>query len=285
MINYDSINEISALLKERGLVPRKRWGQNFLVSKGARQKLLALIDPKEAHHVWEIGPGLGSLTALVLPKVKSMTLFEIDHGYYLLLDELFGKTPGLRILEGDFLKTWKKEMSLHGIPDIILGNLPYNAGSVMLGNIVKEGAVPGRCIFTLQKEVVQRIAAEPGKKTYSAFSMICQYVFSVRVHGTLAPGSFYPCPQVTSAIVELYPHHRYKDSGTGPIYFKLVHDLFASRRKTIRNNLISGSLAREYGKDLVFQVLQDTGIDPALRGETVPVDMAVQFAERLMSSV
>ena len=58
MINYDSINEISALLKERGLAPRKRWGQNFLVSNGARQKLLALIDPKEAHRAWDIGPGL-----------------------------------------------------------------------------------------------------------------------------------------------------------------------------------------------------------------------------------
>jgi len=216
--------------------------------------------------VWEIGPGIGAMTRKLAGRVKKLTVFEIDRGFCRILADQFENTPGWTLVEGDFLKTWPFIFSQEGFPDCILGNLPYNAGSVMIADLVKTEGITSRMVFTLQKEVVKRMTAAPGTRDYSGFSALCQFVCDVTGYGDLHSGSFFPSPRVVSSIVSLIPHFRY--SGVNrDIFFQLVNDMFAARRKTLRNNLLNGALARLYGKDVMAAVLEAENLGENRRGE------------------
>ena len=116
-MNYDSKSEICALLKERGLSPTKKFGQNFMISPSAREKVLSFVNIKEGSYVWEIGGGLGSMTSMALKRVGDtgrLVVFEIDRGYISFLGEQFGANPGFEIAEGDMVKTWKGIFEKYG---------------------------------------------------------------------------------------------------------------------------------------------------------------------------
>ncbi|PKL03960.1 MAG: hypothetical protein CVV53_09020, partial [Spirochaetae bacterium HGW-Spirochaetae-9] len=156
----------------------KRFGQNFLVDPNAREKLYAALGTTAPVHVWEIGPGIGAMTALLLQRGHSVTAFEIDHGFARILRDLFGDNPRFTLVEGDFLKTWKDAGTN---PDIVFGNLPYNVALTIIGDLLESGQVPQRMIFTVQKEAAQRIVAVPGTKDYSAFSVLCSSVCRAKI--------------------------------------------------------------------------------------------------------
>lgn len=281
LINFNSVTEIKQLLESRGLAIRKRWGQNFLVSPGVREKLAAILDLRESDTVWEIGPGIGSMTSLVAGKVDILTLFEIDPGYVKILQSFFQSCGGIAIREGDFLKTWELCFREQGKPNKIFGNLPYNTGSVMLGRLIEENMKVDKMVFTLQKEVVDRVVAVPGTRDYSSFSMLVQFMYHPVSHGTIAAGAFYPRPNVTSAIVELIPHNRYTELKNRELFFSLAKDLFSSRRKTIRNTIRGGGVASQYGADHVLAAFETIGINTGLRGECLPVDAVVAVAAEI----
>ena len=290
MINFNSITEIKQLLESNDLAFRKRWGQNFLVSEGVKTKLISLLGPRDSDIVWEIGPGIGSMTSLLVGKVKTLLLFEIDPGYVEILQSFF-QTPEIIaqdrvvILEGDFLENWEHCYRERGVPGKIFGNLPYNAGSMMIGRLIEEGVRAEKIVFTLQKEVVDRIIAAPGNKEYSSFSMLVQFMYDPVSHGTIASGAFYPRPNVTSAIVELIPHGKYSELKDRSLFFTLVKDLYSSRRKTIRNTIRGGSVAAVYGSDLVLSAFKTVGIDSGLRGERLSVDTVVEVAREIENSI
>ena len=114
----------------------------------------------------------------------------------------------------------------------------------------------------------------------SSFSMLCQYVFNIRSIGDLKSGSFYPAPEVTSTILELKPHYLY-ENGNSRMYFKIIRDLFQSRRKTIKNNLTKGWIGKNISWDIVEKSLLQAGIRPADRGENIPVSSVVEFVNYL----
>lgn len=221
------------------------------------------------------------MTSLAAGKVKRLTAFEIDFGYAALLNSFFQSCEGVSIREGDFLKTWEGCFREQGLPDKIFGNLPYNSGSVMIGRLIEENIRVDKMVFTLQKEVVDRIAADPGTRDYSSFSMLVQFMYDPVTHGTISAGSFYPRPNVLSAIVELIPHDRYSELKNRALYFKLVKDLFSSRRKTIRNTIRGGRVASLYGADQVLSAFETLGIDIGLRGECLPVDAVAAVTEKI----
>ena len=192
--NYDSPGELRTFLKDRGLATTKRFGQNFLINPGIRKKLLEFLNPREGETIWEIGPGLGAMTQMLLPRVGKLTAFEIDRGFCRLLPDLFGSSPRWNLVEGDFLKTWKEYWGDHKIPDGLFGTLPYNRGASMILALLEENCLPSRMVFTVQKEVAQRMAASPGTKTFSSFSLLCQYQCDVEYLGDIQAGSFYPPP-------------------------------------------------------------------------------------------
>ncbi len=262
----------------------KRFGQNFLINPGARKKLLDLLELKGSERVWEIGPGLGAMTHMLLPLVEELTLFEIDRGFCRVLPEIFARDSRWNLVEGDFLKTWKSQWDSRGTPDAVLGNLPYNVGSVMILALLKEGCLPERMVFTVQKEVAQRMAAKPGTKNYSSFTVLCQYQCEVSYLGDIQAGSFYPPPRVVSSLVRMKPHHKYPQEMRA-LFFDLANDLFAARRKTVKNNLLSGTVARTYGAEPVLTSLEESVISPGARGEELEVDAVFQLAELVNQKV
>ena len=280
--NYDSVSDIRSVLDANGLNMSKRFGQNFLISPGARSKIIDILDPGPQSKIWEIGPGLGAMTHMVLNLSHSLTVFEIDYGFIKYLKEAFNLNSGFKIVSGDFVKTWGDIALTDGKPEKILGNLPYNSASAIISSLIENNCIPESMVVTVQKEMGQRMTSPPGSKNYSSFSMLCQYVFNVRNMGDLKSGSFYPSPDVTSTILELKPHNLYKEVNS-QLYFKVIRDLFQSRRKTIKNNLSRGWLGGNIPWDIVENALMLTGIRHDDRGENIPVSDVVKFVQNLDS--
>ncbi len=282
-LNYDSISEIKALLDLMGLGPRKRWGQNFLINRGAREKIINLLDLQEDDRLWEIGPGLGAMTKMAASRPVDFTAFEIDPGYVAYLGKAMSSFERFSLVEGDVIKTWKSEMEKHGKPDKVLGNLPYNAASAIIADFVENDMLPERLVLTVQSEMGDRMTASEGSKNYSSFSILCQSAFDVKDCGVLNPGSFYPVPRVSSRIVMLTPHGKYVDMEDRKLFQTLIRDIFVSRRKTVRNNLnaMSGQRFARFGKDLLISVFEEEGIDLGWRPERISVQQFVSLSDRL----
>lgn len=277
-MNYDSQKEIINVLAERGLRPTKKFGQNFMISRAAREKVLSYVNIKAGDSVWEIGGGLGAMTSMALEKVGQsghLTVFEIDHGYIDFLTEQFSSHPGFRIVAGDMVKTWRSVAEQHGKPDVIFGNLPYNSASAMITQLIEGDCLAPRMVFTVQKEMGLRITAKPGSADYSSFSVFCQLACDATYQGDLKSGSFYPVPDVVSGIVTFTPKQDFREYAT-PQVLKAIRDMFASRRKTLLNNL------RPYGIEKVQAACQSLDIDVSTRAETLTPARIASLAKSLV---
>jgi 16S rRNA (adenine1518-N6/adenine1519-N6)-dimethyltransferase len=268
-------------MEERGFAMQKKFGQNFLVAPSARAKIVSIIDAKPGSSVWEIGPGIGSLTKSLLDSGVRLTVFEIDHGFIAILKDLFGSAPGFRIVEGDFLKTWKGELAASGMPDAICGNLPYNAAGAFLADFAESEFKPRRMVFTVQKEGADRIRAKHGDANYSSFSVLCQSVYRVKAETELGPGCFWPAPDVTSSVISLSPRDDFPELADRQLFLRLVRSLFLSRRKTILNNLKGSGLPPA----AFDQALAETGISPGARAETLSPETIAKLGNRIAQIV
>jgi len=230
--------------------------------------------------VWEIGPGLGAMTHMVLELTKNLIVFEIDYGFIRYLESVFSPLEGFKVISGDFVKTWEQILEQDGKPDIILGNLPYNSASAIISSLIENKCIPHIMVITVQKEMGQRMISPHGSKNYSSFSMLCQYAFNIENLGDLKPGSFYPSPDVNSTILKLTPHNLYPNINS-QLYFKIIRDLFQSRRKKIKNNLSRGWVGDHFDWDIVERALISVEISPDDRAENIPVSAIVNLVGKL----
>ncbi len=278
-IDYDSPAALKTFLDEHGMAMQKKFGQNFLVNAAARKRLIDALDVEEGMTVWEVGPGLGSMTSEILDRGASVTAFEIDRGFAAILKVAFDDRK-LKLVEGDVLKTWQKEGSEFGVASRFFGNLPYNVASAIVADMISAGVRFDEAVITVQKEVAQRITAEPDTEDYSSFSVLCQWAYDVSNVMDLAGGSFWPRPNVDSRAVKMvkkadFP--RCKDPAT---FMKVLRAGFLQRRKTLKNNLssICGSAA-EAG-----QILESAGIEPTRRAETLTLDEFLVLSDKVFES-
>jgi len=260
-VAYDSPASIKTFLEAEGLAMSKRFGQNFLVDPNAREKLYAL-GTKDPVHVWEIGPGIGAMTALLLERGHRVTAFEIDHGFARILRGLFGDNPRFSLVEGDFLKTWKAEAR----PDIVFGNLPYNVALAIIASLLENGGVPETMVFTVQKEAARRIASGPGTKDYSAFSVLCSSVCRTKILYDIGAAAFWPRPRITSSVVSLSPRPDPIAGGDRAGFSRFVRSAFSSRRKTLRNNV--NAMDKSFAPRL-DETLGRLGIQADIRAEAL----------------
>ncbi|MDR1859098.1 MAG: 16S rRNA (adenine(1518)-N(6)/adenine(1519)-N(6))-dimethyltransferase RsmA [Treponema sp.] len=231
-MNYNSAAELRAFLEKNGLGMRKKYGQNFLINPGARQTLANALDAGAGEAVWEIGPGLGAMTSLLLERGLPVRAFEIDSGFARALRELFAGNANFTLIEGDVLKTWHD----HPPAPYLLGNLPYNIAATLLAGLIEQGRLFRRMVVTVQREVAQRMAAAPGSADYSSFSVLCASAYRVKPLMVIKSASFYPRPNVDSQGVLL----ELRDDAAPAlpsVFYPLVRQLFSSRRKTVKNNL------------------------------------------------
>ena len=277
MIAYDSPRELAAFLKAHDLGLKKKFGQNFLVNPGVRAKILSVLAPEAGERIWEIGPGLGCMTGSILERGALLRVFEIDRGFIRILTEEFGTMPGFSLTAGDVLKTWKEFEDEK--PKKVFGNLPYSAASAIIADFLEAGFLPDRWVFMIQKEVALRMAAKPGTKNYSSFSVLCQAFLDVAVRFDVAPGSFYPKPDVVSAVVELRPRKAPLRLEDRALFLELVRALFSSRRKTLKNNLLASSLGKRLDAEEMAELFKKTGVDPGLRGENLSAEELAAFSD------
>jgi len=240
--------------------------------------IVATLGPGKDDTVWEIGPGIGAMTDLVYRNCRNLVLFEIDHGFADFLAETYEPIPSVRLVRGDFRKTWKGAIEDNPAPDLIFGNLPYSQAATMIGDLIVAGLRPRRMVFTIQREVADRMVAVPGSKEYSAFSLVCRYRHVPRKVADIPASAFFPAPDVTSTVVELTPlkETRWIDRAE---FFPIVHLLFGSRRKTVRNNLRRGRFFESDDPEGVAVVLSRAGIDGSVRAETLTVETVARLAE------
>jgi 16S rRNA (adenine1518-N6/adenine1519-N6)-dimethyltransferase len=267
MIPYNSPGRLAAFLTEHGLALKKRYGQNFLVGSDVRARILSLLSPERGTRVWEIGPGLGCMSAAILETGAALNVFEVDRGFIKILMEEFGGRENFSLTAGDVLKTWPSRREEN--PGLVFGNLPYNAAAALIADFLEKDFCQSRWVFMVQTEVAARMAARPGTKNYSSLSLLCQTFMRVKLHFDVSPAAFYPRPEVFSSIVEFSPRPDRPAILDRGLYLGLVRALFASRRKTLRNNLLPWAAAR--GKDAAWAALlpEAAGLSPGVRGETL----------------
>ena len=275
------VRERLALLQ---IAPRKKWGQSYLINRGARENIVRLLEPREGRRIWEIGPGLGALTDLLVAAARELVLFEIDRKLVRFLGERYRDHPGVRIVSGDVLERWKGERDSSGAPDRVVGNLPFNASSAILVSFAEEGLTAEKMLFTVQQELAERMVSPPGRKEYSAFSVLCQTSFSMTIRGHLRPGSFYPTPTVSSTIVELVPKEDRIAASTRRVMSALVQGFFENRRKTLRNNLRLSTRLSGFDSGRVLQLLRELEIDENARAETLSPEIFIRLASRISDS-
>ncbi|GHV67846.1 ribosomal RNA small subunit methyltransferase A [Spirochaetia bacterium] len=276
LINYDSPVFLKAFLEERELGMRKKFGQNFLVDSKARTMLLDALEIEPGDEVWEVGPGLGAMTAGLLERGAAVKAFEIDAGFIKILKEYYGDNPRFTLVEGDVFKTWREAGAAPGAGlgqcPFFLGNLPYNIAAALLADLIEGQRFFKRMVVTVQREVADRMIAKPGSADYSSFSVLCSSVYTLTPLRIIKGSAFYPVPHVDSRGIR-FDLRTDRDPGAyPPLWQPLVRRLFADRRKTIKNNLqgfIGSAFMHHTDKEAALRALESCGIDPQRRAETL----------------
>jgi 16S rRNA (adenine1518-N6/adenine1519-N6)-dimethyltransferase len=278
MIPYNSPKQLAAFLAEQGLAVKKRFGQNFLVDSGVRKKIISLLAPERGMTVWEIGPGLGCMTAAILETGTRLRVFELDRGFIRILSGEFGGRENFLLTPGDVLKTWPSHREEK--PDIIFGNLPYSIAAALIGDFLEKDFTQSRWVFMTQKETAARMAAPAGTKNYSSFSLLCRTFMDVKIHFDVSPGAFYPRPKVFSSLVELRARRDPPEILDRGIFLGLLGALFSSRRKTLKNNLLPWAASQGRDAAWVTRLLEKTDTDPGIRGEVLSAENVAALANR-----
>lgn len=279
--DYNSPLALKAFLDENGMTMQKKFGQNFLVNEAARTKIIDALDVGPGTKVWEVGPGLGSMTSEILRRGAILAAFEIDHGFARLLRQFFeeySQKNQFELVEGDVLKTWKKyyDENHDRLPDRFFGNLPYNVAATIVADTINEGVRFEKIVVTVQKEVAQRMAAKEGTENYSSFSVLCQWAYDIKNVFDLAGGNFWPVPNVVSRAVLMTKKEDFPRCKNPKLFMAMIRQLFSSRRKTIRNNMlkiVSGEKADE--------ALKNAGVSASERAENLGIEKLLLLSDFL----
>ena len=249
-------------------VARKRFGQNFLTDKLVLDNIIDAIAPQRGQAMVEIGPGLAAMTALLLKSLDHMHVVELDRDLVARLEKAYPRDK-LTVHSGDALKF---DFGSIPVPEgqrlRVVGNLPYNISSPLLFHLAEFAPLVEDQHFMLQKEVVERMVAEPGGKTYGRLSVMLQWRYHMELLFVVPPSAFDPPPQVDSAIVRMIPLAAPLACDAARLE-TVVQKAFSQRRKVLRN-CVAGMFTEAD--------LESVGIDPQARAETVGVEAYVALA-------
>ena len=252
-------------------IARKRFGQNFLTDQQVLFDIIQTIAPTRTDAMVEIGPGLGAMTRLLLDHLDQLHVVELDRDLVARLQQSFNPKK-LLIHSGDALQFDFAALPVPvGQKLRVVGNLPYNISSPLLFHLAQFTSLIQDQHFMLQKEVVERMVAPPGGKSYGRLSVMLQWRYAMELRFIVPPTAFDPPPRVESAIVRMVPLAAPMACSQQALE-AVVLKAFSQRRKVIRNCLAGMFVENE---------LIDAGIDPQTRPETVPLEQYVALANRL----
>ena len=258
-------------LDAHGLLAKKSFGQHFLLDLNVTRKIVRLAGPFDGRAVIEVGPGPGGLTrALLESDAGSVVLVEKDPRFLPLLNELDDESGRLKIVEGDGLKV--REAELVEGPTHLVSNLPYNVGTPLLIKWLTGPWTPHALTLMFQKEVAERIVAQPGEDAYGRLAVISQAVAEARLVMHLPAAAFTPPPKVASAVVHLVPRADRPDAETLKRLERVTAAAFGQRRKMLRSSLkpLGGA-----------GLCQAAGISPEDRAEVIDLAGFLRLAQAL----
>ena len=269
-------------LKKHGIRPKKRLGQNFLLDEDIQEKIVSICNLTRDESVVEIGAGLGALTMRLAPRVREVFAVELDGTLANLLKARALRHANVSVINQDILSfDFSHLADTCHIKLKVLGNIPYNISSPLVFKLLDNSNFLSMAVLMFQKEVADRIVAEPGTKNYGVLSVFCQVKATVTRELVVPKHHFYPEPKVDSAVVRFtFSDTSITDIEDQTIFKRVVKAAFAQRRKMLKNTLKS-SLHLDIPFEKVLSGLEVCGIDPQRRGETLSLDEIKQFSNYL----
>lgn len=265
-----------ALLDQYQFDFKKSLGQNFLIDVNIIQRIIDASQIDDKTGVIEIGPGMGSLTEQLAKNAKKVLAFEIDQRLIPVLKDTLSDYDNVTVINEDILKANVKEAVQAHLADcdriMVVANLPYYITTPILLNLMAQSLPIDGYVVMMQKEVGERLNAEVGTKAYGSLSIVAQYYTETSKVLTVPKTVFMPPPNVDSIVVKLMkrsePIVAVNDEDR---FFKLTKAAFSQRRKTIANNYQSLFEEGKQKKDVIKTWLEESGIDPRRRGETLSI--------------
>src|SRR5690606_36276321 len=274
------------ILEKYGFSFKKSLGQNFLIDPNILRNIVSHANLTENSGAIEVGPGIGALTEHLAREAKKVVSFEIDQRLLPVLEDTLSPYDNVKIVHSDILradvvKVIEEEMP--GIEDImVVANLPYYVTTPILMKLLNDRLPIRGFVVMMQKEVADRITAKPGTKAYGSLSIAIQYYVTAEIAMVVPKTVFMPQPNVDSAVIRLIKHENPPVKVIDEDFlFEVSRASFAQRRKTILNNLQNGLVNGKQNKELILQALDEAGIEPSRRGETLSIQEFGKLADCL----
>ncbi|BDG30324.1 16S rRNA (adenine(1518)-N(6)/adenine(1519)-N(6))-dimethyltransferase RsmA [Parageobacillus thermoglucosidasius] len=265
------------ILEKYGFSFKKSLGQNFLIDTNILRKIVDVAGLSRETGAIEIGPGIGALTEQLARRAKKVVAFEIDQRLLPILEDTLSPYENVRIIHQDVLKADIHRVIAEEFTDaadiMVVANLPYYVTTPIIMKLLTDNLPIRGIVVMLQKEVADRISAQPGTKDYGSLSIAIQYYTEAEKIMTVPRTVFIPQPNVDSAVIRLIKRKQPPvDVDDESFFFQVVRASFAQRRKTILNNLISNLPNGKARKEKIERILTENGIDPRRRGETLAME-------------
>ena len=291
MTERQTLSFISKSLERAGLHPKTKYGQNFLIDLNLLDILIKGSDIQKTDVILEVGTGMGSLSKLMAPLAGAVVTVEIDRDLQALAAKELRGLKNITMLSCDALRN-KNHMredvlvavreTLARIPNSrfkLVANLPYNVATPIISNLLTVDPFPDRMVVTIQKELAQRIVAEPSCKDYSALTIWMQSLCDCEILRILPPSVFWPSPKVDSAIIRVTPNAAKRSRIVDLEYFhSRLRALFFHRRKFLRSQLFTAT-QDDLSKPQIDEILEKLGLAPNLRAEQLSVEQIMELLE------
>ena len=275
-----------AVLERHGFTFKKSFGQNFLTDTNILQKIVDTAEIDDQVNVIEIGPGIGALTEFLAERAAQVMAFEIDHRLVPILADTLRDFDNVTVVNEDILKV---DLAQHiqnfknpDLPIKVVANLPYYITTPILMHLIESGIPFSEFVVMMQKEVADRISAQPNTKAYGSLSIAVQYYMTAKVAFIVPRTVFVPAPNVDSAILKMVrrpePAVAVEDES---FFFKISKASFTHRRKTLWNNLTGYFGKTEEVKDKLTKALDQAGLSPSVRGEALSLEEFASLSDAL----
>lgn len=276
------LSRLKMALATRGLSPRKRFGQNFLVRSDLAERIAEQARVRLDDVVVEIGPGAGALTPYLAARAARVIAIEMDDGLVELLREELDAIPGLELMHADFLDVDLAEIAAAQRTDrlAVVGNIPYNITTPILERLFEQRHVVRSAVLLVQKEYAERLAAPAGSPAYGALTLFARYHAVLEPLMTLKASAFWPRPEVDSMLVRFMMRERPPvDVESVEMLFRIIRGSFQMRRKQLFNTL---EATLDLPKEKIERLARHARVDPRRRGETLTLDEFAKLANAAM---
>ena len=266
------------LVKKYNFKFSKSLGQNFLIDDSVLNDIVEGADVSDEDLVIEIGPGVGSLTAVLLRKAKKVVSIELDNDLIPILEAELGAHPNFSLIHKDALKVNFNDVIGDEKSVKLVANLPYYVTTPIIVDLLKKKYKFKSLTIMIQKEVAERIDAEPNCKEYGSLSLLVQYYCDTKIVRRVPPTCFIPRPKVDSIVIRLdrldEPRVKVKDEN---LMFEIIRHSFNMRRKTLWN----ATKFINMPKEILLEAYEKAGIDPKRRGETLSLQEFANLSDRI----